>query len=163
MLNKNLELIIKFLQKNKQHIAIVESCTGGLLNYQFSRISGASSVYRGGIISYQSEIKSKILRIEESIIQKHSPYSFIVLDLMLKGVIEKLDSTFAIATSGIAGPNGGTKDNKVGSIYIGIQKRGSESIMTKEIFSGEREQIQAKATNYAIDFFTKHFVPKYFN
>lgn len=152
--------ILDFLKQQNKTIAIVESCTGGLLNYQFAKVDGASSVYRGGIISYQDIIKNRILGIDKQILEKYTPYSFEVVELMLKGVINLMDCDFAIATSGIAGPKGGDDRNPVGSVYIGVMQRNKECICTKQIFSGDRESIQAQASNFALDFFTKQFILK---
>lgn len=150
--------ILDFLKQQNKSIAIVESCTGGLLNYQFSKVAGASSVYRGGIISYQNIIKSKILGIDKQILEKYTPYSFEVLELMLEGIINIMDCDFAIATSGIAGPKGGDDKNPVGSVYIGVMQRGKKCICTKQIFSGDRESIQSQASNFALEFFIKQFI-----
>lgn len=152
--------IIEFLKEQNKSIAVVESCTGGLLNYQLSKISGASLVYRGGLISYQNMIKTKILGIDSKILDKYSPYSFEVLEGMLDGIIKLMDCDFAIATSGVAGPNGGDSKNPVGSVYIGIKQKGQASITTKQIFSGDRESIQLQASTFALDFFARHFISK---
>lgn len=152
--------IIEFLKEQNKSIAIVESCTGGLLNYQLSKISGASCVYRGGLISYQNIIKNKILGIDSKILDKYSPYSFEVVEAMLDGIINLMDCDFAIATSGVAGPSGGDTKNPIGSIYIGIKQRGEDSIKTKQLFSGDRESIQLQASIFALEFFAKHFISK---
>ncbi|RDU61648.1 CinA family protein [Helicobacter sp. MIT 14-3879] len=152
--------IIDFLKTNNKTIAIVESCTGGLLNYQFSKVIGASSVYLGGIISYQDIIKNKVLGIDENIIKKYTPYSFVVLDLMLEGIINLMDCDFSIATSGIAGPSGYSDENPIGSVYIGIKQKNHPSIKIKKIFNGNREDIQLQASLFAIDFFTNNFINK---
>lgn len=149
--------IIDFLLQSNQSISIVESCTGGLLNYEFSKISGASSVYRGGIISYQNAIKSQVLGVDRDILQEKSAYSFEVLDLMLIGVLKIMQSDFAIATSGIAGPSGGTKENPVGCVFIGVKKREEKSIMKKVQIDGTRINIQRKATNLALKLFKEAF------
>ncbi len=149
--------IIEFLQKANKTIAIVESCTGGLLNYAFGKVSGASSVYRGGIISYQNAIKSEVLGVDREILEAKSAYSFEVLDLMLAGVLSVMKSDFAIATSGVAGPSGGTEDNPVGSVFIGVKKRGEKSIIKKVQIDGTRINIQRKATKLALELFIEAF------
>lgn len=150
--------IIDFLAKENKSIAVVESCTGGLINYAFSQISGASSVFRGGIVSYQNEIKIAVLGVDERILAQKSAYSVEVVDLMLMRICEIMDSDFAIATSGIAGPNGGSVEMPVGSVFVGVKKRGEKSVIKKEIFSGNRVEIQSKATQFAMDLFKSEFI-----
>lgn len=150
--------IIDFLAKNGKTIAIAESLTGGLLNYEFAKVKGASGVFRGGIIAYQNEIKISTLGINERILAEKSAYSFEVVDLMLGRICEIMQSDFAIATSGIAGPSGGSAEMPVGSVFYGVQKRGQNSIIKKEIFSGTRENIQKSAVDSALALFKKSFI-----
>lgn len=150
--------IIEFLARENKSIAVVESCTGGLINYTFSQISGASSVFRGGIVSYQNEIKIAVLGVDERILAQKSAYSVEVVDLMLGRICEIMDSDFAIATSGIAGPNGGSVEMPVGSVFVGVKKRGEKSIIQKIHFNGERIEIQHQATKFALKLFKKTFM-----
>lgn len=153
--------IIDFLAQENKSIAVVESCTGGLINYTFSQISGASSVFRGGIVSYQNEIKIAVLGVDAHILTEKSAYSVEVVDLMLLRICEIMDSDFAIATSGIAGPNGGSEKMPVGSVFVGVKKRGEKSIIKKEIFSGNRVAIQTQAMQFALDLFKCEFIKQF--
>lgn len=155
---EGVKTIIDFLARNGKSIAVAESLTGGLINYTFSQISGASSVFRGGIVCYQNAIKIKVLGVDERILAQKSAYSVEVVDLMLGRICEIMDSDFAIATSGIAGPNGGSAEMPVGSVFVGVKKRGEKSIIKKEIFSGNRVEIQSQATQFALDLFKREFV-----
>lgn len=150
--------IIEFLTRKNKTIAVAESCTGGLINYAFSQISGASSVFRGGIVCYQNEIKSRILDIDSQILAQKSAYSVEVVDLMLMRIATIMQSDFAIATSGIAGPSGGTLENPVGTIFVGVKECGKKSIIKKTHFSGSRIAIQAKATQFALELFKNIFI-----
>lgn len=150
--------IINFLAQNNKSIAVVESCTGGLVNYAFSQISGASSVFRGGIVSYQNEVKINILGIDRQFLAQKSAYSFEVVDLMLSRICDIMDSDFGIATSGIAGPSGGSAEMPVGSVFVGVKKIGQKSIIKKEIFSGNRVKIQSQATRFALNLFKSEFL-----
>lgn len=150
--------IIEFLTRKNKTIAVAESCTGGLINYAFSQISGASSVFRGGIVCYQNEIKSRVLGIDSQILAQKSAYSVEVVDLMLMQIITIMQSDFAIATSGIAGPSGGTLENPVGTIFVGVKECGKKSIIKKTHFSGSRIAIQAKATQFALELFKNIFI-----
>ena len=150
--------IIDFLICQNKSIAVAESCTGGAINHAFSQISGASSAFRGGIVCYQNEIKERVLGVDSAILAQKSAYSVEVVDLMLVRICEIMQSDFAIATSGIAGPNGGSNEMPVGTIFVGVKKRGAESIIKKVHFSGNRIAIQTQTTRFALELFKSAFV-----
>lgn len=150
--------IIEFLAREGKTIAIAESLTGGLLCYEFAKVAGASGVFRGGIVCYQNEIKIAVLGVDEQILAQKSAYSVEVVDLMLGQICEIMDSDFAIATSGIAGPSGGSVEMPVGSVFFGVKMRGEKSVIKKEIFSGTRANIQKLAVDSAIGLFKASFM-----
>ena len=152
------EKIVEFLRKNAKSIAIAESLTGGGLGYEFAKVAGVSGVFRGGIICYQNAVKINVLGVNERILEQKSAYSFEVVDLMLGRICEVVDSDFAIATSGIAGPNGGSAEMPVGSVFIGVKSRTENSIIKKEIFSGNRLEVQRLTIKSALGLFTKCFI-----
>lgn len=150
--------IIDFLVRENKSIAVAESCSGGAINHAFSQISGASSVFRGGIVCYQNEIKERVLGVDSVILAQKSAYSVEVVDLMLMRICEIMQSDFAIATSGIAGPNGGSDEMPVGTIFVGIKKRDEKSIIKKTHFNGNRIAIQTQTTRFALELFKGEFV-----
>lgn len=144
------KIVIEILRNNNQTISIAESCTGGLLSYQFTKISGASDVFIGSVVSYQNLAKTKILGVKKELIDLYSPYNNEVIEAMLQGIINLTDSNFALATSGLAdGSDFG--DIKVGNVFIGIKERGKDSIIIKREFKGNRKEVQLKASNAAIE------------
>ena len=153
MVNKQLSLlIIEMLRNNKQTLSIAESCTGGLLSYQFTKIIGASDVFIGSVISYQNNAKIKMLGIDSNLIDIYSPYSNEIVDRMLPGVIKLTDSTFAIATSWLA--SGDDFNNiKVGTVFIGLKEKNAESVIIKKECNGSREEVQLAASNAAVELF----------
>ncbi|MGX3011194.1 CinA family protein [Helicobacter sp. 23-1044] len=150
--------IIDFLVRENKSIAVAESCTGGLINYAFSQISGASSAFRGGIVCYQNAIKTRVLGVDSAILAQKSAYSVEVVDLMLMQISKIMQSDFVIATSGIAGPNGGSDEMPVGTIFVGVKKRNEKSIIKKVHFNGTRIAIQTQTTQYALDLFKSAFI-----
>ena len=146
------KLIIEILRKSKQTLSIAESCTGGLLSYQFTKINGVSDIFICSVVSYQNIAKSKMLNIESSLIDVYSPYSREVVDAMLNGIIELTDSTFAIATSGLASGSS-FKNIKVGTVFIGIKKKNMQSVIIKNEFEGKREEVQLAASIAAVELF----------
>ena len=149
------KIIIEILRKNNQTLSIAESCTGGLLSYQFTKISGASNVFVGSVVSYQNLAKMRILGVKQELLDLHSPYSNEVVESMLIGVMKLSDSTFGLATSGLASGSD-FRDIKVGNVFIGFKEKNKDSIIIKEFFKGNREEVQLSATNAAIELLYKN-------
>lgn len=110
----------ELLTKTKETIATAESCTGGYLAHLITSVSGSSSYFKGSIVAYDNEVKINELDVEEQIISEYGAVSEEVVKQMAIGVRNKLNTTYAIATSGIAGPTGGTKEKPVGTVWIAI-------------------------------------------
>ena len=108
------------LRKHNKTITCAESCTGGLVASLITRISGSSDIFNGSIVTYSNKIKNQELNVKNETLEKFGAVSTEVVNEMLDGVIKKFDANFAIAISGIAGPNGGTKSKPVGTVVIGI-------------------------------------------
>lgn len=113
-------IVGEMLKKGNQTLAVAESCTGGYLSHLLTSVPGSSNYYIGSTVSYANEVKSRILAVEPSIIESKGAVSEEVAMAMAKGVKEKLGSTWAISTTGIAGPGGATADKPVGTVWIGL-------------------------------------------
>ena len=113
-------VLIKELTKRNETIVFAESCTGGLLSSSLTSISGSSQVFQGSIVSYSNELKNSLLNISKEKLTKYGAVSEEVCEAMAINVKEKLGADWAIAISGIAGPNGGSQDKPVGLVYISI-------------------------------------------
>jgi len=113
-------VLIKELTKRNQTIVFAESCTGGLLSSSITSISGSSQVFQGSIVSYSNELKNSLLNISKEKLTKYGAVSEEVCEAMAINVKDKLGADWAIAISGIAGPNGGSQDKPVGLVYISI-------------------------------------------
>ena len=137
--------LIKILTKKKFKISFAESCTGGLLASSITSISGASKVFNLGLITYSNQAKIKILKVNKNIIRKYGAVSHECCLAMVNNLSKISKANINVSVTGIAGPNGGTKDKPVGLVYIGI-KRGNKSQINKFFFeSNTRSSIQ-KAT-----------------
>ncbi len=101
-------------------LSVAESCTGGAIAAKCTAMSGASRWFRGSVTAYSNEVKSEVLGVDSRLIEEHGAVSAEVVEAMAQGVRRRLQSTYAIATSGIAGPGGATDTKPVGDIYIGI-------------------------------------------
>ncbi len=138
------------LKANKQTITTAESCTGGLVASMITKISGSSEIFNGSIVSYSNKIKNQELNVKNETLEKFGAVSVEVVNEMLNGVINKFDANFAIAISGIAGPNGGTKNKPVGTVVIGVGDSNNHKIINVYNFIGSREDIQIQAAKVSL-------------
>jgi len=135
-------VLIKELAKRNETIVFAESCTGGLLSSSITSISGSSQVFQGSIISYSNELKNSLLNISEEKLTKYGAVSEEVCEAMAINVKEKLGASWSIAISGIAGPNGGSRDKPVGLVYISISGPNNHITNIKKIFNSTRNRIE---------------------
>ena len=131
-------------------VAVAESCTAGLIASKLTTVSGSSSYFKGGVIAYQNEIKTKILGVSQSIIDEKTEVSAEVVKQMAQSVLGKFDADFAIATSGYAGPTGGTNKNPIGTVFIAIASA-IGVVVSRFIFSGNRQSIVNQSSESALD------------
>ena len=130
-------------------VAVAESCTAGLIASKLTTLPGSSSYFKGGIVAYQNEIKTKILGVSQLIIDEKTEVSAEVVKQMAKSVLEKFDADFAVATSGYAGPTGGTNKNPIGTVFIAIASVVGV-VVSRFIFSGNRQSIVNQASESAL-------------
>ena len=118
------------------------SCTGGLLSSSLTSISGSSQVFQGSIVSYSNELKNSLLNISKEKLTKYGAVSEEVCEAMAINVKEKLGADWAIAISGIAGPNGGSQDKPVGLVYISISGPNNYVTTIKKQFNSTRNRLE---------------------
>ena len=130
-------------------IAVAESCTAGLIASKLTTLPGSSSYFNGGVVAYQNEIKTKILAVSQSIIDEKTEVSLEVAKQMAKSVLEKFDANFAIATTGYAGPAGGTNKNPIGTVFIAIASVVGV-VISRFVFLGDRQSVVNQASESAL-------------
>jgi nicotinamide-nucleotide amidase len=145
-----LEKIINHLRDKNQTISFAESCTGGLLATTFSSISGVSDVFNGSVVTYSNEIKHEWLGVTNEILDTVGAVSRKCVEQMLFGVKKMAKCDYAIAISGIAGPNGGSELKPVGTVYIGVITPNGSSVWHCN-FDGNRQEIQESSVSFAIE------------
>jgi nicotinamide-nucleotide amidase len=145
----HLDLMIQQLQdiliQNNETITCAESCTGGQIASKITSISGSSSVFKGSIVTYCNEIKEQELGVKKQTMIDHGAVSIQTVQEMLEGVLKKFDANYAIAVSGVAGPNGGTKDKPVGTVVIGVLSSFGRKKIEIYHFEGGRHEVQQQA------------------
>ena len=133
------EAVGKLLIKNNQTVSVAESCTGGYLGHLFTKVSGSSAYFMGGILSYDNSVKINQLGVKSETINTYGAVSEQTVIEMSENVRKLMGTTYGLATSGIAGPNGGTPDKPVGTIWIAVATE-KETITKKLTLGGFREQ-----------------------
>ncbi|MFC2114716.1 competence/damage-inducible protein A [Bacteroidota bacterium] len=133
------EAIGHLLLQNKVSLAVAESCTGGYLSHLITSIPGSSAYYKGGIIAYSNEIKSQILKVESGILEQYGAVSQECAEAMASGVRKLLNSDYAVSTTGIAGPDGGTDEKAVGTVCLAVA---SEKEVVSKMIVFDRGRIQ---------------------
>ena len=147
----NLSLkIVKLLTSKGLTVSFAESCTGGLLSSSITSISGSSKVFNMGLVTYSNNAKVKLLKVPKKTITKYGAVSYETCLSMLKNLSKISKSNISISITGVAGPNGGTKEKPVGLVYIGL-KKGSKAIIKKNLFkSKKRISIQKRTVKRAL-------------
>ncbi len=110
----------QLLRDNQLTIATAESCTGGLIAHQLSTVPGASAYLKGAVVCYANDIKEEVLGVQHSTLKKHGAVSEEVVTEMVKGALRVLKADLALAVSGIMGPEGGSAEKPVGTVYVAI-------------------------------------------
>jgi nicotinamide-nucleotide amidase len=145
LLNK----VFTLLKKHKLTVATAESCTGGLIAHALTNISGSSEYFDRGIISYSNKSKMELLDVAKDLLIKHGTVSSKVAKEMANNIRTKSEVDIGIATTGIAGPTGGTKEKPVGLIYIAVSTK-EDTKVERLLFSGDRIQNKENTCNAAL-------------
>jgi nicotinamide-nucleotide amidase len=138
----------KLLMEHKLTIGVAESCTGGLVSYSITSVPGSSEYYKGGIISYANEVKINVLGVKKETLTEHGAVSEATVLQMAEGAQKILNTDIAIATSGIAGPGGGTPEKPVGTIWIAVRLH--NRTVTKKLQLGTIRENNMRMTTYAV-------------
>ncbi len=132
-------------------VATAESCTGGLVAERLTRVPGSSAYFLGSVVAYENRIKTELLGVRPETIEDSGAVSQQVVEEMASGIVERLSADFGVAISGIAGPDGGTEEKPVGTVYIGIAQKGDESQLRQLRLPGDREKIRWLASQWALE------------
>ena len=143
--------IVSLLTKKKMNISFAESCTGGLLASSITSISGSSKVFTLGLVTYSNNAKINILKVPKNIISRHGAVSHQTCMHMVKNLNKISKTNISVSITGVAGPNGGTKQKPVGLVYIGC-KKGNKLLVKKYFFKNKnRQQIQRATVSKALN------------
>jgi PncC family amidohydrolase len=139
------------LKKQKRTIATAESCTGGLLAHTLTNISGSSEYFDRGVISYSNEAKQDLLDVPTQLLKQYGAVSKDVAESMAIGIRRRASVDYGLATTGIAGPMGGTRNKPVGLVFIAIATK-DEVTVKRFLFSGDRLANKESTVTAALEF-----------
>lgn len=143
-------VLVKLLLEKKLSIASAESCTGGMIASRLVSCSGVSEVFLEGAVTYSNEAKMRTLNVKESTLKSVGAVSRETAMEMAEGIAKRASADIGIATTGIAGPGGGTAEKPVGLVYIGLYYKGNVNAF-RYVFNGDRNNVRNRATVTALD------------
>ena len=144
-----IEEIVKELEKTQATVAVAESCTGGMVSASLVDYPGVSAYFKEGYVTYSNEAKEKNLGVLHTTLEAYGAVSHQTAEQMAEGVRKRAESTYGLATTGIAGPDGGTEDKPVGLVYIACSCE--KKTLVKEChFSGDRQSVRRQATEMVL-------------
>jgi nicotinamide-nucleotide amidase len=145
------EVIVKLLTAKQATLATAESCTGGLLANRVTDVAGASVVFLEGHVTYSNDAKTRTLGVSAELISTVGAVSEEVARAMAEGALQRSGATFALSTTGIAGPDGGTAEKPVGTVFVGLATREHATQVEKLFFPTDRRTFKRVCTQYALD------------
>ncbi len=141
--------VIDILKAYKMTLTCTESCTGGMLSARLVNVPGASEVYKSGLITYSNKAKRKLLGVKRGVLEKYGAVSARTAEEMAKGAAALSKSDVTVSITGIAGPDGGTKEKPVGLVYIGCNVKGKVTVKEYH-FSGSRMKVRESSVSAAL-------------
>ncbi|PKP33635.1 MAG: competence/damage-inducible protein A [Bacteroidetes bacterium HGW-Bacteroidetes-17] len=149
------QIVVETLLQKQKTISVAESCTGGYISHLITSISGSSGCFMGSIVAYDNRIKEKMIGVSKETLIKYGAVSEEVVIEMASGVQSRFNTDYAIAVSGIAGPDGGTEDKPVGTTWIAITTPDKKVIAKKYLFGEHRGRNIRKAALTALNMIRK--------
>jgi len=138
--------------------ATAESCTGGWIAKAITDIAGSSAWFERGFVTYSNEAKSQMIGVSEATLRDNGAVSEPVVVEMAIGALRAARADYAISVSGVAGPDGGSDEKPVGTVWFAVASASGEGITRRECFSGDREAVRRQATAYALQTLWQQFL-----
>jgi len=139
----------QMLSENELTVSTAESCTGGNIAHRIVQTAGSSAYFLGSVVGYSNDVKAGVLGVDRALISRHGAVSSVVAEEMVKGVCSLMHTNCGMATTGIAGPEGGTAAKPVGTVWFAVKYN---DFIVSEVrhFDGDRDDVMEAATNHAM-------------
>lgn len=144
------KIAAKLLEK-KRVLATAESCTGGWIAQQLTDVAGSSEWFDSGCVTYSNKSKQRLLGVSAESLESCGAVSEEVVTEMAEGVLSNAEVSISVATSGVAGPGGGSVEKPVGTVWFAWAEQGKATRTEKKQFSGDRESVRKQAVKYALE------------
>jgi nicotinamide-nucleotide amidase len=146
------EVVVELLTARKQTLAVAESCTGGFLAHRITNVPGASAVFLAGYVTYANAAKEEMLGVDPRLIAADGAVSEGVAKAMAEGARRRANATFALATTGVAGPGGGTEEKPVGTVFVALATANSAGTQVRSFrFPDDRPTFKELTTQVALE------------
>jgi nicotinamide-nucleotide amidase len=152
------EVVVRLLAIRKQTLAVAESCTGGALANRITNVPGSSAVFLAGFVTYANDAKAEILRVTKTTISTQGAVSEAVARQMADGALARTNADYALATTGIAGPGGGSDEKPLGTVYIALAAAGAETSVHRRRFMTDRSSFKQLTTETALELLRERLV-----
>lgn len=146
------------LKRRQATVTAAESCTGGWIAKVFTDISGSSAWFERGFVTYSNEAKQQMVGVQDTTLQQHGAVSEQTVREMATGAAKAASAEYAIAVSGIAGPEGGTPDKPVGTVWFAIVGPEGHVLAQRQIFAGDRDAVRRQSVAWALQTLLDEFL-----
>ncbi|MET3078294.1 MULTISPECIES: nicotinamide-nucleotide amidase [Pantoea] len=146
------------LKRRQATVTAAESCTGGWIAKVFTDISGSSAWFERGFVTYSNEAKQQMVGVQDTTLQQHGAVSEQTVREMATGAAKAAAAEYAIAVSGIAGPEGGTPDKPVGTVWFAIVGPEGRVLAQRQIFAGDRDAVRRQSVAWALQTLLDEFL-----
>lgn len=154
--DQNMEEVVgRLLLEKDLSISVAESCTGGLIGHRLTSVPGSSSYFHGGVVVYSNQSKVDLLRVDPRTLETHGAVSERTVEEMARGVKDRIKTDLGLAVTGIAGPDGGTRQKPVGTVHVGLAAR-KKTFSREYRFWGNRVQVKLNSSMMALDWVRRY-------
>lgn len=148
------------LRSRGARIACAESCTGGWIAKAITDIAGSSSWFDYGFVTYGNQAKQALVGVDAETLERYGAVSAEVVGEMARGALAAADSDFAVAVSGIAGPDGGSEEKPVGTVWFGFADSLGRHITRRRLFAGDRNAVRMQSVHFALETLLNEYLQK---
>ncbi len=146
------------LRQRKATVTTAESCTGGWIAKAITDIAGSSAWFEQGFVTYSNEAKHQLIGVQTQTLADHGAVSEPVVRQMAEGARRAANATYAVSVSGIAGPDGGSTEKPVGTVWFAVTGPQGETAVSRQCFPGDRDAVRRQATAFALKMLRQHFL-----
>ncbi|MEO3990738.1 nicotinamide-nucleotide amidase [Pseudocitrobacter cyperus] len=139
-------------------VTAAESCTGGWIAKTLTDVAGSSAWFERGFVTYSNEAKSQMIGVSAVTLEQHGAVSEPVVVEMAVGALRAACASYAVSVSGIAGPDGGSDEKPVGTVWFGVASATGQGVTQRECFTGDRESVRRQATAFALQLLWQQFL-----